>query len=536
MRFNVIGQSIATLPCVDVLVVGGGLAALRAAIQARKGGASVRMVCKGAVARSGASAAAGQGYSAAFGHGGDPDSPERHVEDTFRAGGGLNDPALVRVLCEESPQRLLEVEAAGATFEKQDRRFVQHHTGGHSAARSCVGLGQRATAMMAPLRRLALSLGVKLSELMAVVALLGDESGVGGLVAVELTTGTPTIAPARATVLATGGAGQLFQRTSNPVDLTGDGYAMALAAGATLVDMEFYQFYPWRMIEPLWNRARIVIQPWTFTQGAHLVNRRGERFMPAYDAVWQEAAGRDIVARAIFDQIRRGDGIRGGVRVDLRGVPPATFERLNPIPARLLARHHVDPLVCEILVMPEAHFAMGGVVIDPDGWTGVAGLYAAGEVTGGVSGADRLGDNALPEALVFGARAGAAAAAWAGCGHDIAPEGADEALATLGDGCTGHDPARLATLRGELVEAFWADAGIIRNADGLRRSLATALRVQEQAGTIRASAPATLVAKAELLHVATVGEALARAALLRQESRGAHYREDYPHRDRKSVV
>ncbi len=524
-------QPLLELPAVDVLVVGGGLAALRAAIEARRAGASVRMVCKGQVARSGASAVAGQGYSAAFGHGGDPDSPERHAEDTLRGGGGLGNPALVRVLCAEAPHRLLELEAWGAMFEKRDGRFLQHRSGGHSAARSCVGLGHRATAMMIPLRRVALSLGVLFSERMAVLELLGDDHGVRGVVGLDVASATPAVLPGRTTVLATGGAGQLFRITSNPGDLTGDGYALALAVGATLVDMEFYQFYPWRIIEPLGNRARICIQPWTFTEGAYLVNRRGERFMGAYDAERREAASRDIVARAIYDQIRRGADVRGGVRVDLSGIPSERFRELNPVPHRLLARHHLDPFACDILVAPEAHFAIGGVAIDPDGFTGVPGLFAAGEVAGGVHGADRLGDNALPEALVFGARAGGAAARVAAQAPEPRTEGASEILATLALGSEEEDLTGLVALRQELGEAMWTGAGIIRNAHGLSQAVSTARRVRETALDIRASSPTGLVAKVELVHLAIVGEALAQAALLRTESRGAHYREDYPVRD-----
>jgi fumarate reductase (CoM/CoB) subunit A len=478
----------------------------------------------------GASSVAGQGYSAAFGHGGDEDDPARHAEDTVRASRGLADPRLVAALCEEAPERLLELEALGARFERCGDRFVQHRSGGHRAARSCIGLGHRATSLMQPLRRAVLAVGVELTERLSGLSLLTGEGGVSGLLGLDLGSGTPTLAPARAVVLATGGAGRLYRVTSNPLDLTGDGFAMALEAGAELVDMEFYQFYPWRIIEPLANRARICVQPWTFARGARLVNRLGTAFMGEYDPERRDLAGRDVVARAIADQMRRGLGIRGGARVDLSEVSRETFAELNPLPARLLARLGQDPHGCDLLVAPEAHFAMGGVRIEPSGATAVPGLFAAGEVAGGVHGADRLGDNALPDAVVFGARAGAAAGHHAARAGRVSQRGpaAGEALARLAAGDHPESPGSLDALKRRLAEAMWAGAGLLRRADGLGEAIRAAETVRREAGAVRPESAEALVAKAEVLHLATVGEAVARAALLRTESRGAHYREDYP--------
>jgi fumarate reductase (CoM/CoB) subunit A len=525
---NVI-RDLLSCPFVDVLVVGGGLAAVRAAIEARRSGATVRVISKGSASRSGASAMAGQGYSAAFGHGGDADSAERHQDDTLRAGRGLANPILVRTLCGEAPGRIVEIEAFGAQFEKREGRFVQHHSGGHSAARSCVGLGLRASSILRPLRQYASSLGVRFSDRVAVVDLLRDSGRVHGVVGVDLAKAVPIVAPSGATVLATGGAGQLFAKTSNPGDLTGDGYAMVLDAGASLVDMEFYQFYPWRIIEPQWNRARLVIQPWTFTRGGYLVNRHGHPFMEAYDPVRGDSAGRDVVARAIFDEIRHGNGVRGGVRVCVSSMSPAVFRELNPLVHRVFDRHRIDPFAEEIIVAPEAHFAMGGATIDIDGRTGVQGLLAAGEVAGGVNGADRLGDNALSEALVFGARAGAAACLEQAA--ETSPDLGEELLAAIAAGKETADLERLSSLRRELGKAFWLDAGVIRNAEGLRRAEAIARRVREKTVCMRPDSSASLIAKAELVHLTMVGEALAAAAQRRAESRGAHYREDYPKQD-----
>jgi fumarate reductase (CoM/CoB) subunit A len=513
----------------DVLVVGGGLAALRAALEAARLGARVRVACKGTIGRSGASSVAGQGYSAAFGHGEEPDDPAAHAEDTCRAGRGLADPRLVAALCEEAPARLEELERLGARFERRDGRYVQYRSGGHTRARSCIGLGHLATSMMQPLRRAVAGLGVEFVERCAALALLRRGEAVCGLLALDLATGAPLAVPAGAVVLATGGAGQVYRVTSNPLDLTGDGYAMALDAGADLVDLEFYQFYPWRILEPLGNRARICVQPWTFARGARLVNRLGEPFMAAYDPDRRDAAGRDVVARAIADQVRRGLGVRGGVRVDLGAVTRETFAELNPLPARLLARLGQDPHACELVVGPEAHFAMGGVRIEPSGATRVPGLFAAGEAAGGVHGADRLGDNALPDAVVFGARAGAAAARHAAATG--APPAdrltAAEMLARLTDGRGGSTPD-LAALRRRLAGAMWEGAGVLRDAEGLASAATVAASVRAEATTLAARSAATLAAKAELLHLAIVGEGIARAGLLRTESRGAHYRVDRP--------
>jgi fumarate reductase (CoM/CoB) subunit A len=239
--------------------------------------------------------------------------------------------------------------------------------------------------------------------------LMHDENGVSGVVALDQQTLELLAVRARATILATGGIGQLYPVTSNPNDVTGDGLALAYRAGARLVDMEFVQFYPWRLIS--YVTGRMPVQPSSFVAGAVLRNADNDRFMPRYDPERGDATTRDIAARAIYTEILEGRGTGGGVRLDLSHVPLAEFVRLNPRVGRYFADHGLDLATAELILAPEAHFLMGGVVIDEHGRTSLPGLLAAGEVSGGSDGGNRLDSNAIPAGQVFGRRAGMAAAA-----------------------------------------------------------------------------------------------------------------------------
>ena len=226
---------------------------------------------------------------------------------------------------------------------------------------------------------------------------------------------------AGAVILAAGGAGRLFPTTSNPIDVCGSGYALALRAGARLRDMEFIQFYPWRLIQPF-KSTRVPIQPSTFALGGRLYNSRGERFMTAYDPVRHESTTRDLSARGIADQINKGLAVEGGVVLDVSGVPHDQFRLENPRVVDLLERKSVDYRTIQLIVAPEAHYFMGGVDIDKVGRASIDGLFAAGENAGGVHGGNRLNSNSVPDTQVFGHRAGVAAATYA---QAIRPNAAD---------------------------------------------------------------------------------------------------------------
>src|SRR6185437_11459592 len=268
----------------------------------------------------------------------------------------------------------------------------QYHlspSGDHTQARVFVPEHMRGIDLTLPLRQAVLDAGVDVLEDFMALDLLREEDRVVGAVALGRVKGEAVIVNAKATILAAGGAGRLFPTTSNPVDVCGSGYALALRAGARLRDMEFIQFYPWRLIRPF-NSTRMPIQPSTFALGARLYNSQGERFMTRYDPVRRESTTRDISARGIAEQINRGLSVEGGVVLDISDVPDDRFRYENPKVVNLLERKNVDYRSIQLIVAPEAHYFMGGVDIDEHGRSSVSGLFAAGENAGGVHGGNRL--------------------------------------------------------------------------------------------------------------------------------------------------
>lgn len=513
----------------DVLILGGGLAALRAAVAAGQAGTDVVVATKGKLGRGGSSIGSGGGFAVALGHADPEDSVESHIDDTLRGGRFINDRALVEIVCSEGPERILELDRMGGQFKRMpDGRLYQSPSGEHSHTRVCQTEVHRGTTMTLPMTGLVAELGVRVVEKVVCLDVLRSGRRVCGALLLDPAGGRLIEVAARAVVLASGGAGRIYKVTSNPSDVSGDGYATAYRAGAELQDMEMVQFYPWRLIAPIGKDGRIPVQPSTFVYGGRLYNRLGERFMELFDPDRKEATARDIAARGIYEQIRHGRDVGGGVVLDLTDVDDDTFLGANSRIATVVNSKGLVLRDMEMIVTPEVHFFMGGLRFGPDGESTVPGLFAAGEIGGGVHGANRLNGNAVTETQVFGARAGEAARRYAAGAEAARPDrdvvdGWRERIAAA-----PRAEVDLEAVHDGLRERMWHDCGIVRVED---RLLGGRRWVREQAAALEGHSPRDLKELelwAVVRNMTTVADLVLVSALTRTESRGAHFRDDHP--------
>ncbi len=498
----------------DFVIVGGGIAGLRAAIALAPAG-RVSVLTKAEPAESNTGYAQG-GIAAAFG---DDDSPDLHAADTIRAGDGLCDEAAVRVLVEQGPVLVRELLDWGARFDRDaDGRPSLGREAAHSVRRVLHAADATGREIGRVLwERVSRLPSVETMNHALVTELLVEGGRVAGVAFFD-TAGARREIRAAATLLATGGAGQVFRETTNPAVATGDGISLAYRAGARVADLEFVQFHPTALKQP--GAPRFLVSEALRGEGARLINMQGDAFMTRYDA-GGDLAPRDVVARSI---VREEERTGGPVFLTLAHLDAAFVHRRFPTIAAMCREVGLDLARDPIPVGPAAHYMMGGV--DTDEWarTSVAGLFAAGEVAcTGVHGANRLASNSLLEGLVFGARAGAAMQQPAG----VAALKADRVDAGTLAGSAGPDPAvsgRSAPLGREAVrDLMWRGAGLFRNR-GLLRDAAARLASAQGPGPSGASGPDDW----RLAHLLTVGRLIARAAFRREESRGGHYREDFP--------
>lgn len=485
----------------DFLVIGAGVAGMRAAIELSTAG-RVLVVAKDSLRESSSEYAQG-GIAVALS---EEDDIALHEEDTLAAGDGLCNRAAVHVLVSEGPARVEELIRWGAEFDREGSRLLFAREGAHSRRRVLHSQGDSTGREIArTLYRAASALpGVEFRGFSAVAGLLREGGRVAGALALDSSTGVVTPILARATLLATGGLGRVFADTTNPDVATGDGVAMAWRAGAAISDIEFVQFHPTALhVE---GAPRFLLSEALRGEGARLLSTRGERFMPQYHPM-AELAPRDVVARAIVEQMRREQAPHVFLEISGRGADYAR-RRFPRIHATCLA-YGIDLDRQPAPVHPAAHYAMGGVWTDLDGRTSLAGLWAAGEVAcTRVHGANRLASNSLLEGVVFGARAGASMRAEAGS----EPRGGEGAAAPA------IPEAPVEHLRALASEA----CGILRAEEGL----SAALRLLEEM-PVRQAGRFTRE-ELESANIRTVTGLIARCALARRESRGAHYRIDYP--------
>ena len=558
----------------DVLVIGAGGAGLRAAIEARAGGASVGLICKSLLGKAHTVMAEG-GVAAALSNVDDRDDWKVHFADTMRGGQYLNNSRMAELHAKEAPDRVRELEAWGALFDRAaDGSILQRNFGGHAYPRLAHVGDRTGLEMIRTLQDHAVHQGIDIHMECAVIELLTDGERVAGAFAFDRDRGTFKVFRAKAVVLATGGVGKAFRVTSNSWEYTGDGHALAYRAGAALIDMEFVQFHPTGMVWPP-SVAGILVTEGVRGEGGILRNSQGERFMfddipPLYknhtadseEEGWRYTQGdkearrppelltRDHVARCIVREIKEGRGSpHGGVYLDIAWIKEKLPNAAEHIKRKLPSMYHqfkelagIDITEQPMEVGPTTHYVMGGVRVDADSqMSDVPGLFAAGECAAGLHGANRLGGNSLSDLLVFGKRAGEHAARFA----------RENAAGSISDGQVS-EVARLAlepfersgdsgdaenpfAIQHDLQELMQAQVGIVRDEGDLQGALEGIGALRERAARVAVSGnreynPGWHTAL-DLRNLLAFSEAIALSALERKESRGAHTRLDYPDKD-----
>ncbi len=499
----------------DVLIVGGGIAGLTAALGAAHRW-NVGLITKGSLDQTTTFLAQGGIAAAMSPH----DSPELHLKDTLEAGVGLCDDQAVRVLVEEGPARIRELEQLGTKFDRRDGKLILGKEGAHSMARVVHAGGDATGSVVASALAEALTSGgrVELHEDEFVIDLLMDGGRCVGAVSLG-EEGELTVSLARAVVLASGGAGQVFSRTTNPLVATGDGHAMAYRAGAVMRDMEFMQFHPTAYYGK--ENPTLLVTEALRGEGAYLLDDKGERFMVGAHPR-AELAPRDVVVRQmrkVFDR----DGT-DHVWLDARHLDAAFLHERFPTVCGGLEKRDFDICTQLIPVAPASHYFIGGALTDTWGRTTIPGLYACGETAStGIHGANRLASNSLLEGLVFGERTVRELNRYLA----VADPAVRKVKLDLADEAReGNDPAAVAEGRATVQRTMTELCGVVRSAGDLTAARETLAALQASL-----AAPGLSVAELELFNLLTVAQHMVATALLREESRGVHLRSDFPERD-----
>ena len=525
----------------DVLIIGAGGAGLRAAIEALAQGASVGVVCKSLLGKAHTVMAEG-GIAAAMANVDRKDDWRTHFRDTMRGGKFLNNWRMAQIHAQESPERVRELEQWGALFDRtDDGNILQRAFGGHTFKRLCHVGDRTGLEMIRTLQDRGVHLGIDVYMECAITRLLTNDNRVTGAFGYWRENGRFIVFKAKSIVIATGGIGKAWRITSNSWEYTGDGMALAYDAGAELMDMEFVQFHPTGMVWPPGVQGILVTEA-VRGEGGVLRNKDGERFMERYDPEKLDLSTRDVVARAIYTEAKEGRGTEhGGAYLDISHKPAEYVKKKLPSmyhQFRELA--DVDITKGPMEVGPTCHYMMGGIRVDAEtAQTNVPGLFAAGEAAAGLHGANRLGGNSLSDLLVFGRRAGQAAAEQAtkagpAIVDDAQIEAATREMVAPFERSGGDSPY---DLHRDLQDTMQNYVGIFRSEGDLKRGLDEIQKLKQRANNVRVEGsrlfnPGWHLAR-DLKSMLTVSEAVALSALERKESRGAHSRIDFPNYDER---
>ncbi len=519
----------------DVLIIGAGGAGLRATIEALAQGASVGVVCKSLLGKAHTVMAEG-GVAAAMGNVDSADGWQPHFRDTMRGGKFMNNWRMAQLHAQEAPDRVRELEQWGALFDRTpDGNILQRAFGGHTYKRLCHVGDRTGLEMIRTLQDRGVALGVDVFMECTVTKLLKDGDRVVGAFAYWRETGRFVVFKAKAIVICTGGIGKSYRVTSNSWEYTGDGQSLAFEAGAELKDMEFVQFHPTGMVWPP-GVAGILVTEAVRGEGGILRNSKGERFMEKYDPKRMELSTRDVVARSIYTEVKEGRGTpHGGAFLDISHKPGDYVKKKLPsMYHQFKELADVDITKEPMEVGPTCHYVMGGINVDAETAAAtIPGLYAAGEAAAGLHGANRLGGNSLSDLLVFGRRAGVAAAQYANSSPAVTIDNAQVEAAAREmlepfERTTGESPY---DVHDELQDSMQSLVGIFRNEEDMTKGLAKLEEFKERAKKVRVVGsrmfnPGWHLAR-DLQNMLLTSEAVALAARERKESRGAHARIDF---------
>ncbi|MBI2965721.1 MAG: FAD-binding protein [Chloroflexi bacterium] len=517
----------------EVLIIGAGLAGLRAAVEAVRRGSNAAVITKVYPVRSHSNAAQG-GINAALTDRGDDWTD--HALDTIKGSDYLADQDAVEVMCSEAGQALIELEHMGVIFSRDDQgKLGTRRFGGQKAARTFFVGAITGQAMLHVLYEQVVKANVRVYDEWFVTSLIVEDGVCHGAVAMDIRTGEAHTVRAKAVILAAGGAGRVYEPSTNALICTGDGYALAYRAGAPLMDMEMVQYHPTTLAS-----NGVLISEAARGEGGYLLNSKGDRFMLKYAPDYKELASRDVVSRCEQTEIDEGRGVDGCVLLDLRHLGREVVERklgyLQEVAHDFMG---IDLAETPIPIRPGMHYMMGGIKTDVNGATMVPGLYAAGEVANvSVHGGNRLGANSLLDTVVFGRRSAIAAIEYAGSVRDM-PKNEDQLKADqarirrIVDRPKG---LRTAAVRRELADSMHSHVAVFRNQHGMEAAAAKVREIKsayekvsiEDKGKVFNT---DLVFALELGYVIDTAEAICASALTRKESRGAHYRTDMPKRD-----